>query len=288
MKYVPMRSSLAVFGLAATLGIAACGAPAQAGRSQAPTLTLTQTQRPASSAGTAAAPTASVSPAAKGVRTSAAATPIPGNPAPGAQHASVAAARVSLAPAQLPAFAAESWTAQSADPVQQVTGHDIELNECASIHGATTWQQQAYSSSGGNSAILEIYTFASDSAGSAYHAALSGMAACQTTTRALQTANHVPADAVSRQTASATGAAAFVRTWTGVEGVSAAGPQTNHLYFAMHGTTLLVLHFDELAGQSTAAPYDVRNDPGVLSMLTNVLTDQVSVGQAARTGRPEQ
>jgi hypothetical protein len=194
---------------------------------------------------------------------------------------------ISLAPARLPDYITESWTAETAGPIRDVSGHDIELNECATVHGASTWQQQPYASSGGNSAILETYTFSTAAdAQAAFTAVLSGMQTCQATSRALQTANHITADAVVQQTASASDAAAFVRTWTGVEGISAAGPQTNHLYVAAHGSTVLILHFDELGSgsaggtgstgstASTASSYDVRNDPGVLSMLTGVLAGQ--------------
>jgi hypothetical protein len=186
---------------------------------------------------------------------------------------------VSVSPARLPGDSVESWTAQAAGPVRDVTGHAIELNECATVRGAATWQQTPYAGSGGDSAILETYTFSADSAAdTAYDAVLVGMRSCQATSRTLQAADHVTADAVSRQTASTADAAAFERTWTGVEGVSAAGRQANHLYLAMRGTTVLILHFDELASDTSVAPYDVRNDPGVLSMLTNVLSDQVSAG----------
>lgn len=192
---------------------------------------------------------------------------------PSSKAAPPTAVHVTLAPARLPGYAVESWTAQTAGPLQNISGHDIELNECASVHGASTWQQQPYSSSGGNSAILETYTFA-DAAGAeaAYAGVMSGMHACQATSRALQTANHITADALARQTASAGDAAAFVRTWTAVEGISAPGLQTNHLYLAASGSVVLVLHFDELATGSTAGPYDVRNDPSVLTMLAGLVS----------------
>ncbi|MCC9309581.1 hypothetical protein LN042_21305 [Kitasatospora sp. RB6PN24] len=156
-----------------------------------------------------------------------------------------------------------------------MSGHDIALNECASVHGATTWQQQPYLSSGGDPAVLEIYTFAGPAAANtAYDRVRSGMSSCQATSRALQSTHHITADAVSQQTADAPGAAAFERTWTGVEGVSAPGKQTNHLYLAAHGTSLLVLHFDELASGSAAVPYDVHQDSNVLSLLTNLPAGQ--------------
>ena len=191
--------------------------------------------------------------------------------APAINPTTAATVRTSLA-----TYTAESWTAQTAGPVRQVTGHDITLNECASVHGATTWQQQPYLSSGGNSAVLEIYTFGTGAEASAAYAKVhAGMSSCQATSRALQSAQHVTADAVVRQTAAAADAVAFERTWTGVQGISAAGKQTNHLYVAAHGTCVLILHFDELASGSPSGRYDVRQDPHVLSLLTNLLASQV-------------
>lgn len=253
-----------VLGCAA-LGLTGCSASTQAQPSAMTSQTPTTPPHTGPSSRASAHATTSAGPAAPGAVTS----------GPAAQAASPAAVRISVAPAQLPGYTTESWTAQTAGQVRDVTGHDIELNECATVHGASTWQQQAYTSSGGNSAILETYTFpAAADAQAAYTAVLSGMQSCQATSRALQTANGITADAVTQQTASATDAVAFERTWTGVEGVSAAGPQTNHLYIAERGSTVLILHFDELAAGATATPYDVRNDPAVLSMLTAALAGQ--------------
>lgn len=183
------------------------------------------------------------------------------------------AAASAKVPSDLAAVTAQSWTAQAAGPVREIAGHDIELNECARVHDAATWQQQPYLSSGGNSAVLEIYTFGTEgAAGAAYEGVRSGMSACQATSRALQSANHLATDAVSRQTVTAPDAAAYERVWTGVEGISAHGAQTNHLYLAAHGTRVMILHFDELPeGSRAAAPYDVQQDPNVLSLLTNLL-----------------
>ncbi|MFE7099007.1 hypothetical protein, partial [Streptomyces erythrochromogenes] len=194
----------------------------------------------------------------------------PGNSASSPALDPAAGAKV---PSDLAAVTARSWTAQAPGPVRQIAGHDIALNECAKVRGAATWQQQPYLSSGGNSAVLEIYTFGTEAAAdAAYEGVRSGMDSCQATSRALQSANRLTADAVSRQTAAAPDAVAFERTWTGVEGLSAHGAQTNHLYLAVHGTRVLVLHFDELAeGTPKAAPYDAKQDPNVLSLLTNLL-----------------
>jgi hypothetical protein len=195
----------------------------------------------------------------------------PGVAPPGAPRAAIA-----VAPSRLPDASAESWTAQAPGPVRAVTGHTVELNECAGVAGASTWQQQPYLSRSGNPAILEIYTFDSAArARAAFDAAGSGMGSCQAASRALQRANHITPDAVCRQTASAAGAVAFERTWTGVEGMSAAGPQINHLYLAVRGPTLLALHFDELPASGGAARrYDVHADPSVLTMLTGLLAHE--------------
>ena len=78
-------------------------------------------------------------------------------------------------------------------------GHNIELNECAMVYGAATWQQQSYvSSSGGDSAIFETYTFGTPAAArSAFAAASSGMKSCQATSRTLQVRPHHPGRGVS-------------------------------------------------------------------------------------------
>ena len=249
-----LPSALAAACLAAALGLAACSGPA----SSQP---LTASPRTVN-AGSSAPVTGLAAPSASPTHST-------GAQAPPAQPGTAAVTH-RLAPVQLPADQVESWTAQKAGPVREVTGHDIELNECATVDGAITWQQQPYLSSGGNPAILETYTFATSAAArSAYAGVYSGMRSCQATSRALQAASHITPDAVSRQTASAADAAAFERIWTGVMGISAAGPQINHLYIAMRGSTVLVLHFDEL-GKLTS-PYNVRNDPAVLSVLIDVL-----------------
>jgi hypothetical protein len=251
---------------AVALGLAACAGPASTQALPASPGTASP-----SSAATTAPPAPSAS--ATGSTATAAATTQPSpSVAPSQTQPGSANPALPVAPSQLPAFNVEAWTAQKTGPVEHVTGHNIGLNECATVHGAATWQQQPYvSSSGGDSAIVETYTFGTSAAArSAYAAASAGMTSCQATSRALQVAAHITADAVSHQTASATDAAAFERTWTGVGGVSADGAQINHLYLAVRGTTLVVLHFDEF-GKDPAA-YDVGNDQAVLATLIAVLT----------------
>jgi hypothetical protein len=185
---------------------------------------------------------------------------------PARVHANLPASR-------LPAYATESWKAEALGPVRSVDGHEIKLNECATIHGASTWQQQPYWSSGGNSAVLEIYTFSSPAAAQSAAAGLrSGMRSCQATSRALQAAQHLTVDAVAEQTANAGTAAAFRRAWTGVAGLSASGPQVNHLYVATRGSAVMILHFEEFkSARSAAGAYDVHNDPSVLTLLADLL-----------------
>lgn len=174
---------------------------------------------------------------------------------------------VQLAASQLPAPAAEKWAPVGAPSTRAVAGHDIGENECAKVVGAETWTQQAFSGGDGqNVAIQDTFVFGSTAtASSAYQNLVTGMGACRQTTRALQTANKVSADASVVETASQIDAAAWERSWTGVMGMSAAGPQTNHLYVAVDGARLIVLQFTEFPGQ--AAAYHVSADPSVLSML---------------------
>lgn len=256
----PFRcAAIVVMAVWSGLALAACGAPSAA-PTQAVARASTRTTAPAG----VHQPTA----AAQAPRTTV--QPVSSPPPAGSVSKT---AQLVAAPAQLPAFKAESWVAQAPGPVLAVTGHDIGLNECASVDGATTWQQQGYKSSGGSSAILETYTFKSAAVATAADTGvLSGMQRCQSTSRALQTANHITADAVCAETAHTARAEAFERTWTGVQGISAAGPQINHLYIALRGSTILILHFDELNTRgSSAGTYSVRNDPAVLTMLTGLL-----------------
>jgi hypothetical protein len=148
-----------------------------------------------------------------------------------------------------------------------VAGHDIGENECAKVRGADVWVQQAFSGGAGqNVAIQDTLAFTSaDAAQAAYTDVVSGMNGCQQTTRAVQAAHKTPADAEVVRTGSGSHAGAWMRSWTGVMGVSAAGPQTNHFYAAVNGTRLIVLQFTEFPGQ--AAPYNVSGDPQVLAML---------------------
>jgi len=174
---------------------------------------------------------------------------------------------IQLSATQLPAAAAEQWTPIGEPNTRTITGHDIRENECALVHGARTWSQQGFSGdSGQTAAVQDTFTFGRRSeAQTAYQGVATAMAHCQATTRSLQSANHTPPNAVVRQTAKLASSIAWERTWTGVMGISAEGPQTNHLYLAVSGAVLIVLQFTEFPGH--AAPYDVARDPQVLAML---------------------
>lgn len=179
---------------------------------------------------------------------------------------------VQLSATQLPAGAAQKWTPDGKPNTRSIAGHNIRENECASVHGAMTWVQQGFSSDSGTAAAVQD-TFAFDSsaeAQTAYQAMVTGMARCQAVSRASQSANHTPADAVVARTAGLAHAVAWERRWTGVLGMSAAGPQTNHFYFAIGGSVVLVLQFTEFPGY--AALYNTAGDPQVLAMLDAKLT----------------
>ena len=168
---------------------------------------------------------------------------------------------------QVPGYFAENWVPLGIQNTRTIGGHEIGENECAKVDGAGTWTQQSFSGGGGqNVAIQDTFAFTSaGTAQAAYQNVVAGMRACQQVTRALQASNNMPVDATVTSTASQAEAAAWKRSWTGVLGLSAAGPQTNHLYMALAGTRLIVLQFTEFPGH--AAMYDVTADPGVLSVI---------------------
>ncbi|MFI9273287.1 hypothetical protein ACIGXM_21580 [Kitasatospora sp. NPDC052896] len=175
-----------------------------------------------------------------------------------------------LSAAQLPDGAAEGWQPLAAPRVQAVTSA-IQLNECASVQGAADWQQQAYVSVHRTPAEQDLFTFSDGSAaGAAYQSLLTQMAGCQAASRALQTKSLGSADAQVTTTATTAGGTAWSRRWTGVEGLSAGGPQTDHLYAVQRGSALAVVHFDEW--DATHAPaYDTRSDGALLTSIARQL-----------------
>lgn len=231
--------------------------------------------RPASAASTAITLTSAPTPSAPGpsvpstALTTALATPSTGSSTSASAQAALPTqlAAAQLEPTQLPGVAAEKWKPIGKPNSRAIAGHDITENECAQVHGASTWVQQGFSGGDGqNVAIQDTFAFSGAAAAqSAYTAFVTEMADCLQTTRALQQSNGVTPDAVVRQTGAIAQALAWERTWTGVLGLSAAGTQTNHIYAAVNGVQLIVLQFTEFPG--SAAPYAVSGDPQVLAML---------------------
>ena len=225
----------------------------------------------AASPNTAVTHTPSASPTAAGA-SAARPTPRVSSSSPKPAATTPPSRSVQLVATQLPAAQAENWQAVGTPTTRTITGHDIGENECADVDGATTWTQQGYLGSGGQEpAIQDTFSFASAAAAqSAYTEFVSAMADCQATTRSLQHANHLPPDALVRQTAAAPHGLAWERVWTGVLGMSAEGPQTNHTYLAVSDTRLVVLQFTEFPG---SALYAVSGDSHVLDQLGIELAD---------------
>ncbi|MFE5580103.1 hypothetical protein [Kitasatospora sp. NPDC056531] len=181
-----------------------------------------------------------------------------------------------LAPAKLPDNAAASWKPMAPPHTQPVT-HDIGLNECASVHGALTWQQQGYVSAFKTPAIQDSFSFADPAtAQRTYQSLLATMDSCQDASRALQTKAHVSADAQVSRTATTTDGTAYARQWTAVGGMSAAGPQTSHIYLVQRGNLLTVLQFPEPA--ESGATYATKDDQSALTALA----DQMNSASATK------
>ncbi|MFE2151442.1 hypothetical protein ACFXAO_15570 [Streptomyces lavendulae] len=169
-------------------------------------------------------------------------------------------------PAELPDSAQQKWK-ELAPAVTQPLTQDFQLNECASVPGATHWRQQAFISSHKTPAIQNSLSFKDEAAArSAYEKVLGGMNACAQTSQALQKQFKLTPDAAVRETAADDHGRAWSRRWTGVEGASAAGAQTNHIYAVLRGTVLTLLTFDEWDSAAPAS-YDPRSDAAVLTML---------------------
>ncbi|MFI9157161.1 hypothetical protein [Kitasatospora aureofaciens] len=181
-----------------------------------------------------------------------------------------------LAPAKLPDNAAASWKPMAPPHTQPVT-HDIGLNECASVHGALTWQQQGYVSAFKTPAVQDSFSFAdSATAQRVYQSLTAAMNTCQDASRALQAKAHVSADAQVSQTATTSDGTAYARQWTAVGGMSAAGPQTSHIYLVQRGNLLTALQFPELA--ENGAKYATKDDQSALTALA----DQMNSASATK------
>ncbi|SEM36032.1 hypothetical protein [Streptacidiphilus jiangxiensis] len=188
-----------------------------------------------------------------------------------ASPAAGSSAGAQLAAAQLPASAVERWQPVGVPRTRTVVGHDIGENECVKVHGATTWTQQAFAGGDGqNMAVQDTFSLPTTAAArSAYQSIVAEMDACQATSRAVQTSAGITANAAVVTTDRLANAGSWQRTWTGVLGTSASGPQTNHFYAAVAGTHLIVLTFSEYPGHGSA--YATSGDAQVLATLTGEL-----------------
>lgn len=171
-------------------------------------------------------------------------------------------------PAQLPDNAQQKWK-EIAPAVTQPLTQDFQLNECVSVPGATNWRQQGFISSHKTPAIQNSLSFKDESAAkAAYQKVLDGMNSCAQTSQALQKQYRLTPDATVQQTAATDNGRAWSRRWNGVQGVSAAGAQTNHIYVVQRGAVLTLLTFDEWESAAPAS-YDPRADAAVLAVLTS-------------------
>jgi hypothetical protein len=249
MRKLTCLSTIAVVGSLVVLGGCSSGRPAPAGAP--PSAVVAGASVPAGVPSSASAPRPSGA---------APASAAPAGHASGAPPAPVAAAK-------LPGNAVQSW--QPIAAAQNLpTVHDVPLNECQTIHGARTWQQQGYQSSHDTPAIQDTFVFAdAATADAAYQNLGAAMAGCQAHSRSLQADAKLPADATVTQTARSAVGVAWVRQWTGVGGISAPGSQTNHIYLVHHGTAIAVLQITDLPGKTPSNAIDVSNDGAVLGTL---------------------
>ncbi|MEU8625047.1 hypothetical protein [Streptomyces sp. NPDC048669] len=171
-----------------------------------------------------------------------------------------------IAPSQLPAAATRHWRPMTESQTLQLKGA-FTLNECVSVTGATGWRQQGFISVQKTPAVQDILSFTTPTAArSGYLRLLADMGGCRQRTDDYQARYGLAPDTTVSRTATSPDAAAWSRHWTGVQGISADGIQTNHVYVVRRGRVLMLLHFDEWA-KNAAPAYDTREDPAVLNAL---------------------
>ncbi|MFJ7243636.1 hypothetical protein ACIQWA_03205 [Kitasatospora sp. NPDC098652] len=202
------------------------------------------------------------------------ATPVPASPAPAkpaGPGAAAPAAPAPLAPSKLPDAGGAAWK-PIAPPHTQPAVQSVGLNECATVKGAATWQQQGYVSSFKTPAVQDTFTFADpETARRAYEDVLAAMNTCQQQSRDAQSAAKLAPDAVVTTTAAVTGGTAYAREWTAVPGMSAPGPQTGHVYVVQRGGVLAVLQFAVPAATPGDHTLSADADRGALTELATRL-----------------
>ncbi|MFE3559562.1 hypothetical protein ACFXKW_32610 [Streptomyces sp. NPDC059193] len=169
--------------------------------------------------------------------------------------------------AKLPVEKSLGWKPDGPLSSQEPDGRTITLNECATVTGATLWQQQGYLSSARNAAGQQLFVFPdAASAKGAYTRLVTDMNNCQAASRRIQAREGATQDAVVSTTAATEDGTAWSRHWTGVGGMSARDVQTNHLYAVHQGDHLTLFQFDERA-ERPAPPHDTGTDAAVLAAL---------------------
>ncbi|GGS02193.1 MULTISPECIES: hypothetical protein [Streptomyces] len=168
----------------------------------------------------------------------------------------------------LPDSEAARWKPMGPTNTRPV-GPETRLNECATVRGAASWQQQGYVSAFKTPAIEDSFTFATEAAATgAYQNLVTDLAGCQDTSREVQREAGLTVDARVERTAATADGNAYRREWTGVAGMSAPGAQTNHVYLVRRGATVTVLQFTEM--RTASGPrhsYDIRDDRATLATL---------------------
>lgn len=176
-----------------------------------------------------------------------------------------------IAPARLPAAGTRHWQPMTEPQHLRLEG-SFTLNECASVSGASDWWQQGFVSAQKTPAVQDVLSFTTPAAArSAYREVVADMGGCRKRTEDYQKRYGLVPDTTMRRTATAPDGGAWSRHWTGVQGISADGVQTNHIYVVRSGRVLMLLHFDEWA-KNAAPAYDTRQDPAVLKSLAAGLT----------------
>ncbi|MGW2954704.1 hypothetical protein [Streptomyces eurythermus] len=228
--------------------------PGTAPTTQAPTPSATRTD-----------PAPATTPHGTGSRPSPAAKPRTAEPT---RHAAAPKPPAPLPPKSLPDSEAAQWKPMGPANTRPV-GPETRLNECATVRGAASWQQQGYVSAFKTPAIEDSFTFATEAAATgAYQNLVTGLAGCQDTSRETQRKAGLSADARVERTAATADGNAYRRQWTGVAGMSAPGAQTNHVYLVRRGATVTVLQFTEM--RTASGPrhsYDIRDDRATLATL---------------------
>ncbi|MFF9000691.1 hypothetical protein ACF1GW_04765 [Streptomyces achromogenes] len=247
---------------------AAAPAPATASAHPTPGITTPgttpTTQAPTPSA-TPADPAPATTPHGTGGRPSPAAKPRTAEPT---RRAAAPKPPEPLPAKSLPDSEAAQWKPMGPANIRPV-GPETRLNECATVRGAASWQQQGYVSAFKTPAIEDSFTFATEAAATgAYQNLVTDLAGCQDTSREVQRKAGLTADARVERTAATADGNAYRRQWTGVAGMSAPGAQTNHVYLVRRGATVTVLQFTEM--RTASGPrhsYDIRDDRATLATL---------------------